>query len=108
MPYEVKLQVGQYKIDNTSWLDVRMTDMGAVLSVCDTDMNVRYTVMVDEGKTIFGEVQELVTEEAYAAAHPAEEEDSESEPSADDEAYGFGGYRDDPIESDEDGSGSIE
>lgn len=62
MGYEVKVEVGQYAIDPTTWLDVRMTDMGAVLSVCDTDMNVRYTFMVDGGKLILGEVGRLVGE----------------------------------------------
>jgi hypothetical protein len=60
MDYEVTLKVGQYQLDRASYLDVRLTDMGACISVCDTDINVRYTALIDDGKLLLGEVDELV------------------------------------------------
>jgi predicted RNA polymerase sigma factor len=63
MSYEVKLKVGQYWLDKESYFDVRLTDMGACISLCDQDSNTRYTALIDKGELILGEVSALISEE---------------------------------------------
>ena len=60
----VQLKTGSYPIDATTWFDVRMTDMGVAISLCDMDSNIRYTALVDDGKLAFGEVGALIREGA--------------------------------------------
>lgn len=63
MPYEAKIQVGQYWLNDETWLDIRLTDMGVCVSVCDQELNLRYTALVDNGELVLGEVKELISEE---------------------------------------------
>ena len=56
------IQAGVYDADDTSWFDLRLTDKGWIISLCDSDMNVRYTVVVDKGEVTNREVTELLQE----------------------------------------------
>ena len=62
MSGDIPIQSGEYKIDNTTWFDVRLADAGLVLSLCDLDMNIRYTVVIDKGQVIHKEVESLVAD----------------------------------------------
>jgi hypothetical protein len=50
MSGEVRIVVGKYDISEQVWLDIRLTDIGLAISMCDNETNTRYTVILDEGK----------------------------------------------------------
>jgi hypothetical protein len=60
----VPIKAGSYEITPTAWFDVRMCDGGLALSLCDLDMNIRYTAVIDDGKVVFKEIGKLVRDES--------------------------------------------
>jgi hypothetical protein len=48
----VVLPVGKFHITEQVWLDLRATDLGTCVSICDARINRRYTVIIGEGATI--------------------------------------------------------
>jgi hypothetical protein len=56
----ISLMAGEYKIGSNTWFDVRLCDGGVVLSLCNAPENVRYTIILDQGKVTFREVADLV------------------------------------------------
>lgn len=59
---DLSIKSGEYVVDKTSWFDIRYSDMGLCLSLCDLDMNQRFTVIIDEGKVVFSEIDRLIRE----------------------------------------------
>lgn len=78
----VRMHTGTYELDPTAWFDLRLTDIGVVLSLCDADMNIRYTVVIDNGKVILREVDKLIRDEELRAMRdlvlPGDEPQSQS------------------------------
>jgi hypothetical protein len=60
MSGEVKIKTGSYPIDAQTWFDVRLTDMGVAVSLCDMQTNTRYTILAEDGHVAFGEVSKLI------------------------------------------------
>lgn len=56
----VTVSAGQYEISAAVWLDIRSTDIGTAISVCDSRVNRRYTVCIDNGQTTRAEVAKLI------------------------------------------------
>jgi hypothetical protein len=59
----VNVKTGSYDIDAQTWFDIRLTDLGLSISLCDNEMNTRYTVVIDDGKVAFGEAAKLMRDE---------------------------------------------
>jgi hypothetical protein len=59
----IPTQVGKYLVDDTSWFDVRLCDAGPMLSLCDEELNIRYTIIIEDGKVCFKEVEKLRPDE---------------------------------------------
>jgi hypothetical protein len=62
----IKIQAGSFDIDNTqsAWFDIRLTDSGCCVSLCDNEQNLRYTAIIDNGKVVFGEIGPLIRSDA--------------------------------------------
>jgi hypothetical protein len=57
----VSITTGQYWLDATSFLHIAETALGPCISVCDEDMNVRYSALLSPtGDLLLGEVDELI------------------------------------------------
>ena len=58
----MRIKSGEYLIDSTSWFDIRLTDMGVAINLCDQDANIRYMIVVDNGNVVFREVDQLIAD----------------------------------------------
>lgn len=59
MKGNIPIQAGKFRVDATSWFDVRRCDGGWTLSLLDEELNLVYTVIVDKKKVVFKEVANM-------------------------------------------------
>lgn len=48
----IQMHVGQYTLDENAHFDIRLSDVGTMISLLDEDMNLRYTIVIDEHKQV--------------------------------------------------------
>lgn len=61
MKGQIKIPVGRYEVEPEIWFDIRLTDLGAIVSLCNNHTNVRHSVVIGEdGKLKWSETGELI------------------------------------------------